>query len=113
MHTLLLIGLLLTDPESNNKACTRPSYRKEVHRPTWQSQLNTLFRYPAALKPSAWGATVTLRFQLDVHQRITAVEVFSPNESLNRELIEQLTGRHLPGLPINPGEYQLVKVHFL
>lgn len=109
----MLIGLLLTDPVSNNLAPVDPSHRNEAHRPTWQSQLNDLIRYPAALKPSVWGATVTLRFKLDAHQRIRTVEVFSPNESLNRELITQLMGRRLPGVPVSPGEYQYIKVHFL
>ena len=113
MHTLILMGLLLTHPVSNNSARTEPSHRKEVHRPTWQNQLNDLIRYPTVLKPNVWGTTVTLRFQLDGRQRITAVEVFSPNESLNRELIGQLTGRRLAGLPVSPGEFQVGKVHFL
>lgn len=113
MHTLLLMSLLLTSPAPKKPTSSGLVYSTQTHQSTWQNQLNSLIHYPDMLKPTAWGATVMLRFQVDSRQRITSVEVFSPNKSLNRELIDQLTGQRLPGLPINPGTFQFVKVHFI
>ena len=105
---LMLVGFLATQAYAAPITTSRPNAPKT----TLAKQLAKYISYPDALKPTQQAGVVVIQFRVNSDSELCQLKVFSQDESLNNDLLRQLTGKKLAGYASEAAELHTVRLRF-